>query len=354
MGSIVSKRKGPVVHTIKVAGKPLSSDELVPRPLTEEERNKAWVAANLYRATSHTDSPVALWVLGPSSVGKSTLTGRIGPRFGVPRLHEVEYPGEECEREELDAVVIDGEFMRNAHPVWEAWVKTTDWKAAYPRLKPTINHEKDLLCSQAIAKRKNLILPHTMLNLEKGLHEVEELAAQGYINHVVGVVAPLRECMIRGQQREQETGKRYCPDEYEKSIMAIPPMIKAANGRFEVFRAVEHRGGDRSLDLRLISAGQGGRPQRSSMASSDTLARCSQSAPIEIMAAINAAIGQTGDEIRGSRSLLDEDFAPKRSRDTPGTGFRNSETGSMSPTGSFRGSLQGTPSRLLATVSDAP
>lgn len=35
-------------------------------------------------------------------------------------------------RRRLDAVIVDGEFMRDAHGVWKQWIETDDWRSAYP------------------------------------------------------------------------------------------------------------------------------------------------------------------------------------------------------------------------------
>lgn len=230
-----------------------SAAHLVPRPLTEEERKAAWTAANFYNATSSQEQPVALWVLGPSSVGKSTLTAQIAPKFGIPKLAE----GAD-NRSQLDAVIIDGEFVRDAHDVWQRWVKLPDWRSAYPALKSVINKEKDSMCTEAASLRKHLVIPQTMLNLRKGLTEVDELAIHGYINHVVAVVAPLEECQRRGRCREEETGKRYQPLEYEKSIAAIPQVISRSNGRYELVKAIERDDPKSGMDFHTLAEGHGG------------------------------------------------------------------------------------------------
>lgn len=284
-------RSWPVAHVptmpaptgpSKVVGRE-ESQVFTPRPLTDSEREVAWNLSNMHRATTRTDRPIALWVLGPSSVGKSTLIARIGPKFGIPRLRDDPH----CQREDLDAVVIDGEFMRDAHGVWKAWTNTSDWKSAYPALKHLINKEKDMLISWATKQRKNLIIPQTMLNLKKGLKRLKLLTDEGYINHVVGIVAPKVECQERGRKRERKTGKKYSPEEFSLSIDAIPEIINEANGRYEVFSV--HACTKRQLDFRLLTAGRGDR--RWFVASNMTMARSVDPATIELMALINSHIG---------------------------------------------------------------
>eukprot|EP00403_Amphidinium_massartii_P029901 CAMPEP_0178391262 /NCGR_PEP_ID=MMETSP0689_2-20121128/11075_1 /TAXON_ID=160604 /ORGANISM="Amphidinium massartii, Strain CS-259" /LENGTH=550 /DNA_ID=CAMNT_0020011805 /DNA_START=114 /DNA_END=1762 /DNA_ORIENTATION=+ len=212
----------------------------VPRQLTPEERQAAWTAANFEAAISNQPHPLALWILGPSAVGKSTLTTLAAPRFGIPLL--LDGPaGEDC-RTALDAAIIDGEFMRDAHDVYKRWVKTEDWRSAYPALKSTINKEKDRMFTAAASEKKHMVIPQTLLNHEKGLTEVQELYAQSFTNHVLAVIAPLEECQARGKVRELETGKRYEPREYHQSIAAIPLMVAKCDGRYEVVRAIPVEG----------------------------------------------------------------------------------------------------------------
>mmetsp|Transcript_106864 Transcript_106864/g.297545 ORF Transcript_106864/g.297545 Transcript_106864/m.297545 type:complete len:375 (+) Transcript_106864:2-1126(+) len=279
VGSTASTAPPPAVASSALCdessiGSPRPDDAaLTPRPLTEEERQAAWRAANFHAATSGHLRPVALWIVGPSSVGKSTLTAELSTAFAIPRLHgEVANEAEDANsplqpsvepilsnqdvRSQLNAVIIDGEFMRDAHPVWQRWVRTDDWRSAYPALKATINKEKDRLEDAAIAQRKHLIIPQTMLNLGKGLADVARLAGKGYTNHVLAVVAPLEECQRRGRAREVETGKRYQPLEFVRSVEAIPPVVAACNGRYQLVRAEEEGSGSRCrLGHRLLAAG---------------------------------------------------------------------------------------------------
>jgi hypothetical protein len=242
---------------------------LVPRNLTNQERHEAWGAANYHNAASGHQRPIALWILGPSSVGKSTLTAQVGPRFDIPSLAEDAAQGS-ADRRCLNAVLIDGEFIRDAYGVWTTWTKTPDWRSAYPALKSTINKEKDHMFTEAAAERKHLVIPQTLLNLQKGLDEVEALIWQGYTNHVVAVVAPLDECLNRGRSRENTTGKRYQPKEFERSISAIPPMIMACNGKYEVVQAIE-RTDSKSMDYRTLSMGPCGNFDVGDMASTPSL-----------------------------------------------------------------------------------
>lgn len=66
--------------------------------------------------------------------------------------------------------------------------------------------------------------------------------SQGYVNHVVAVLAPKDQVSRRGRLREREEGKRYAPWEFDRSVAAICPIVRACNGRYEVLRVVEPPG----------------------------------------------------------------------------------------------------------------
>jgi len=261
-GACVSSTSTAPTDKDSVAGsdssRPQEEPRFVPRPLTQEERQLAWTAANFFDAASDQASPVALWILGPSSVGKSTITVDVAPSFGILRAGWVSSEQQADRRRQLDAVVVDGEYMRDAHGVWQAWVGTDDWRSAYPALKSFINKEKDDMCAEAVRCRKNLVIPQTALKLPKALAEMEDIKNCGYTNHVLAVVAPLAECERRGQKRELTTGKRYQPDEFNQSISAIPPLIAASNGRFRIVRAHERPGTTHRMDFDTLCEGTGG------------------------------------------------------------------------------------------------
>lgn len=240
---------GPTASFVTASGRVLQ-----PRPLTDEERKIAWTAANYSRASSGNAKPVALWILGPSSVGKSTLVAKVGHRFGIHKLDDEVARQRRTVGTELDAVVVDGEYMRDAHSLYNDWIQSPDWKSAYPALKSRINLEKDGLQLEAVQNRKNLIIPQTCLKLGKSLEDLEALARLGYTNHIFAVVAPLADCQRRGQNREVETGKRYQALEFEQSIEAVPPMIAAGNGKYEVVRAIE-RSDCMEMDYEVIDSG---------------------------------------------------------------------------------------------------
>jgi len=230
----------------------------LPRPLTKEERLMAWRAANFFDAEPDQERPIALWILGPSSVGKSTISADVEPHFEIPSLHTEDASRLSGDpRRRLNAVLIDGEFIRDAHGVWKSWIQTSGWALAYPALKATINQEKDLMCTEAVRSRKHVLIPQTALNLPKALSEIKDMAERGYTNHVLAVVAPLTDCQRRGQKREVETGKRYKPDEFDRSVEAIPPLIAACNGRYSIVQVHEIPEIEHGMKYQTLDSGNG-------------------------------------------------------------------------------------------------
>jgi len=205
---------------------------------------------------------MALWIIGPPFVGKSTLARQLSPNFEVPLSGD----GERCQ---VRGVVVDGGHMRNAHEVFSRWLESPHWQSAHAAMKSVFNREKDQMCTEAVSQRKHVVIGRRLTDLNKGLTEIEELTWQGYTNHVIAVVAPLEDC-----QRRAEAGRHQCePSAFEQSISAIPPLIAACNGHYEVAQAVERDGIDRGMDFNVLARGRGSRinvPATSLMFSTDT------------------------------------------------------------------------------------
>jgi len=215
------------------------------RPFTESEREAAWSKANAHRCKSGQEQPVALWVLGPGAVGKSTMTVKLGSVFDIPMIKEPLTEGQDP-RCQLNAVIVDGDLMRASYEVYHSWANSTEKQYAYRAVKSIINKEKGRLMTDSILHRKHMVIPQRMLDLNKGLTEVEELTRYGFINHVAAVVAPLDECQHRADLLNDTTGKferSIFEADYAQSISAIEPMIQKCNGRYQIIRVTESKGG---------------------------------------------------------------------------------------------------------------
>lgn len=260
---------------------------LVPRPLTEDERRLAWQNSNFFDADGRQEQPIALWILGPSSVGKSTIFAQAASHFGIPLKGDTPIELED-DRRKLNAVMVDGEFMRDSSSVWKEWTKTPHWRSAYPAFKSTINEEKDIMCAEAVRQRKHLVIPHTAVNVHKALREMSKLSTGGYINHVLAVLAPLEDCERRGRVRERSTGKRYEPAEYSLSVDAIWPLIASCNGRFAIVRVWETPGVSCGLDCETLLEGTA-----CSSTEAELDSKCQSVQELKVKACIHEAVFQS-------------------------------------------------------------
>lgn len=210
-----------------------------PEGLTDVERRAAWALAGFDVASSGHARPIALWIIGPSAVGKSTLAFDVAADFGIPAC-ALSAQGDGAggasgsTARAPDGVLVDGESFREAWGAYQEWAKSPDWVRAYPSLKQAINRAKTQMLREAARQRKHLIMPHTCMDLGDCISTIGELTDAGYMNHVLAVAAPRNEVADRGKSREEKVHKRYAPGEFEHSIAAFGPMIAAANGRYEV------------------------------------------------------------------------------------------------------------------------
>lgn len=245
----------PLEHTMGAQAKSVSSVDVQKQPsvtsrnrarsFLEEERDTARYAARFCRASGGWENPVALWILGPSAVGKSTQSNLRAKNFGIPDLADGP-----------DAVIVDGEFFRETHQAYQAWTQTEDWKAAYPAVKSHINQEKAVMLKEARKAKKHLIIPQTCLDLRSCLDEVQDLTEGGYINHVLVITAPREEVARRGAERAARDKKVYNPTEFDKAIAGIEPMLQKCNGRYQKLYVKEELQGNGATFV-VTDAGEG-------------------------------------------------------------------------------------------------
>lgn len=204
-----------------------------------EERHNARSLARFSTASEGWQRPVALWIVGPSAVGKTMQSSLRAKHFGI----------RDCDDEfgcvGPDAVVVDGEFFRDTHEAYQAWTQTDDWEAAYPAVKSRINREKKDMLNHAEELKKHLIIPQTCLDLPSCLDEVRQLTDGGYVNHVIAITAPREEVARRGTRRAMADGKVYNSNEFDRAVVAIEPMLKACNGCFQRVYVKEKLEGDK-------------------------------------------------------------------------------------------------------------
>lgn len=195
------------------------------------------------------------------------MTAQLGTLFELPKRPRVSNnigntdAGEVDEQmRQLDAVIVNGDIMRLEYGVWKLWMKSPERQFTYRALKQTINREKSKMCTEAIARKKHLVIPKSMSsNIKNSLLEVEELAGHGYTNHVAVVLAPRGWCNQRGHEREVVTGKLHRPEEFDKSVDAIIPMVSACNGYFKVARVNTTSSASGPLEFQVLASGNGGK-----------------------------------------------------------------------------------------------
>ena len=132
------------------------------RDFTEEEKERIYVRIHMISAPPQTGSsrPAALWVFGPSAVGKSALTdSQASSLFGTPQ----------------NAVLVDGAEFREVHAGWQAvvvhgMINGCLHADAWPAFKAVGKSSsatgdgisgqlKSRIVSEAIRDRKHLVIP---------------------------------------------------------------------------------------------------------------------------------------------------------------------------------------------------
>jgi len=258
-------------------GLPAELDRRLRAPFEAEELEQGFRRAGLRSASpvAAGRSPIAVWVLGPSAVGKSTVASKFAVDLGVPPRS--------CKRDELDAVQIDGDLLRLEHTGYQEVVRHgldqgCVWHEAYPALRSQLRDGKESLLRQAVSQRQNLVIPHTCQRLEHDcLGPLRELVRAGYTNHIVMVQGDREEIQRRGEQRAQALGKRYAAEEYDASLRSFEPMARHANGQvLSVWNTGSH-------GPRVISRSQSGVGIGSDDAAGKSLAQhCTEAARVAV------------------------------------------------------------------------
>eukprot|EP00929_Paragymnodinium_shiwhaense_P119882 TRINITY_DN91799_c0_g1_i1.p1 TRINITY_DN91799_c0_g1~~TRINITY_DN91799_c0_g1_i1.p1 ORF type:complete len:590 (+),score=61.77 TRINITY_DN91799_c0_g1_i1:84-1853(+) len=207
-----------------------------PHEIQAARRLAGWNIARSHAKRSEAPSddaptnPVALWVVGPSAVGKSTVSREAALGYGLGPLPERD---EGAWMPDVDAVLMDGDTFRATHAGFEAahqdgQSRNCVWREAYPILKPQLKKEKDSLMQDAVDRGMNLIVPHTCLNLATCWETITELEHRGYDNHVVLVLGDRNLVVQRGAKRARITGKRYAAEEWDDAVLHGLAMVSRA------------------------------------------------------------------------------------------------------------------------------
>lgn len=193
-------------------------------PFTEEEVRAARREAHADTAPCQ-DHPVAVYVIGPSSVGKSTAS--------ETRLQDMGL-------DEKEAVVVDGDIWRSHHSGFNKLVDfgkkyNCVFKGAWDGVIKYSKAEKKKLFEFAADPecRRNMIVPETCSTWERCKIQFDRLKSQNYKIHVLSIIAPREDVLARGLARADKTGKHYS-GAYVKPVAAMVPVMSLANGQCEV------------------------------------------------------------------------------------------------------------------------
>lgn len=152
----------------------------------------------------------ALFVLGPSASGKTTLL-----KQAVADIPQ-------------GAITVDGSTIRDCSEVWRRTVQRAsdrglsgfsnyfqnDFKGPADRLKHSI-------MDNAINNRANVVVPETASNVQGVIDMVDRFLAAGYRLSFVATIAVKHVCEERGRSREAEEGKKFSSKNWKNSVQAI-------------------------------------------------------------------------------------------------------------------------------------
>ena len=182
------------------------------RGFTESERKQVFEVSRLLLADAGHSTPKALFVCGPSGVGKSSITARAV---------------RELMGSEMNAVLIDGALFREYHGGWtcvradglqrdppaihkEAW-------DTFKRTKVSERLKNDMF-EKALGNRQHLVIPDCATNIEKVRKRIVTLREAGYEVHLIALYAPEDLVTERGVARSVKEGKAFSTRGYQDSL----------------------------------------------------------------------------------------------------------------------------------------
>lgn len=199
---------------------------------SEEEVDAAHAEAGINEATCQQE-PVAFYFLGPSAVGKTTVTNAMWEKYGIPAR---QVNGSEATQKYPDAVILDGDIWRDHHAGYSALASFglkhgCIFKGAWDGVSEHSKKQKRTLNDLASSKtcRKNLLIPETCSTLSRCTSQVAMLKIAGYIVNVVSIYAPKVDVTERGMDRADKEGK-YFTSTFDTPVAAFVPVMSMATG----------------------------------------------------------------------------------------------------------------------------
>lgn len=201
-------------------------DELISkigREFEDDERQEAYKECGFTDAVS-SERPQAIWLIGPSASGKSTLAPIAAGWAGIS---------------DEGYVTVDGEPFRDSHrgyqeALQEGKQKGCVWWGAYVGIRENVNDEKQDMLALAADERKHLVIPSTCLRRSQCVDVAEMLLERGYKVHIVGIYGNREEIVRRGQKRSVHKGKRYDPREFGMALRQFAPMLRLCTGEWKM------------------------------------------------------------------------------------------------------------------------
>lgn len=194
------------------------------RKFTEEERRTAYRSCGFEAAKSSAGQPQAVWLIGPSASGKSTLAPLVTAWVGIT---------------EEGYVTVDGEPFRDNHmgyqeALHEGKQRGCVWWGAYVNIRENVNKEKQRMLQAAVEESKHMVIPSTCLRQSQCVEVARMLLDNGYLIHIVGMYGSKEEIVARGQKRAKERGKRYDAREFGLALKQFRPMLELCNGTYRM------------------------------------------------------------------------------------------------------------------------
>jgi hypothetical protein len=214
------------------------------RDFTAEEKEEIYARCHKTIAPSlgPGNSPVALWVLGPSAVGKSFISAaKASSLFGS----------------EYNGVILDGAEFRQVHAGFQAvavhgmehGLLHADCWSIFKSLGKEEGGQgissalKQQIFQECLRDRQHLIIPDCGNQPERLYKMMQEVIDAGYHMHAVCLWAPLSETAARGEPRSVQEGKLWSGKDYEIStatcLLISRRWVKGLKEQPDVYKSLE-------------------------------------------------------------------------------------------------------------------
>lgn len=214
------------------------------RNFTPQEFAAARQESGFDRMLCHQEEPIAIFILGPPSSGKSSVGSVQLQQLGIPLDHQ----------RKPKAVTLDGDIWREHHAGYQRLVQwgmqqktPCMFMDAADGLKDFTKPQKKKIFQDAVKDKCHILIPETCSSVDRCVDMVMKLKAKGYKVHVYAIMANKGKVFERGKMRQDTTGRFYNTETFDKCITAVLPVMAMANGMCELI--------DNSADRAPVGAG---------------------------------------------------------------------------------------------------